>query len=177
MSASVFARRAVVLGPVFLLAAAAAMVAVSSGAQAISVSVDAGGSSWSVTATATVNSQGVRRGAEETGTTKNTYSAYALGIPLPVTGYYVNSFQSQFNQPIVYASNGQLSSRTYSKKTDAYLGATQWMVNGSNDFWGSQTTTITGKATAGRTGGGYFHAGTGTGHDTDANAILYVRVS
>lgn len=176
MSVSRFFRRAKALGPVFLLAATAVIVGTASPANAVSVSVDAGGSSFKVTATATVSSQSVSKGTTVTGTTKNTYSAFALGVPLPVTGYYINSFPTKLSQPSLYASNGSLASNTYAKKTDAYVGATQWVVNGSNSFWGDQSITITGKAKAATAGSGYFHAGTGTGHSTDANAILKITV-
>jgi hypothetical protein len=164
--------------PASLLGAAVLVAGFALPAQAAGVAISiSGDSSFGITAKATVTDQSVSKGTNVTGTTDLDYSAYALGIPLPVTGYYVNSFSTKFAQPVLLASDADLSSLTYKKVTDAQVGATQWAVNGSSDFWGTKSVTIKGRGKATTAGSGYFHAGTGAGHGTDANAILRTTVS
>lgn len=176
MTVSKFFQRAWTLFPIFLLSFSMVVVGTASSANAASVTVSAGDSDFKVVATAKVSDTSVSRNTAITGTGKITFKAYALGLPMPARGYYINSFPTKFKQPALTATNGSLKSLTYRKIYVSSLGRTQWVVYGSNNFWGSQTITIKGKARAATKGSGYFHAGTGSSHDTDANAIIRVTV-
>ena len=86
--------------------------------------------------------------------------------------------RAPFSRPIDLADNSPLSSVTYAYTWDSYMGQNAWTVSGSGSFWGSNTWYINGTAVADTHGAtGYFHGGTGTGHDIDANTRDYVSVS
>jgi hypothetical protein len=152
------------------------LLAVPATARTVSVSVG-GDSSWRVTASATTSADTVSVGKKLTGTSKIKFSAYVLGLPIPVTGYYANSFPTTFRRPVLKSADADLSSRTYSKVINAYLGTTQWEVRGKSSFWGSKSVKIVGDARAASKATRYFYAGTrhcGSGC-TNANAIVRVR--
>lgn len=138
----------------------------------------AGDSSYGITAEATVSDTTVYVGQTISAKAKLTYSAYVLGIPLPETGYYINSIPTDFSQPLLDSANAPLAANYYRKIYDTYsnVARTQWIVSGSEDFWGTNSVTIVGKAKGATTGSHFFHGGTGTGHGTDANAIQRVTV-
>lgn len=159
-------------------AGAAAMVLV--GAPAAEASVGVGGDTdWGITTTVATSMYYPRLGTTMSGNVANRYSAHFLGLPVPVTGYSISSFASMpFSRPTDLADNVPLASRTYSYTWDSYLGKYAWTVHGSQSFWGSSSLYINGTAKADTAGAtGYFHGGSGTGHDIDANARNDVRVS
>ena len=176
MTVSKFFQRAWTLFPIFLLSFSMVVVGTASSANAAAVVDISGNSDFKVVAKAGVTTQSVSRNAVITGAAKISYEARAVGIPLPAEAYYINAFPTTFKKPVLSATNGSLNSLTYRKTYDSYLHRTQWLVRGSNQFWGSQTITIKGKARAATEGSGYFHAGTGTGNHLDANAIIRVTV-
>jgi len=161
--------------------AVAALVATSAPASA-GVSVSIGGSStWKVTATASTSADNVRVGSRLTGTSNVRFEAKVLGIPLPVTGHYANSFPTTFSRPSLKSADATLNSRTYSQIRNNFLGQAQWEVRGSEGFWGGKTVRITGDAAAATraSSGRFFYAGTiscGSGC-TNANAIVRVITS
>jgi hypothetical protein len=138
-----------------------------------------GDSNWSVTVNTSVSNHYPTLGTNVGGNLKIVYDAHFLGIPLPVTGYYINSFPYMpFAKPTLLSANSALSSTTYAYKWDANRGNYAWMVNGSKGFWGDATVTVNGSGKIDTRGvSGYFHGGTGTGHSTDENAIDLVSVS
>lgn len=142
------------------------------------VSVSVGGNSvWKVTSTASTSHDTRNVGQLLTGTAKVDFSAKVLGIPLPVTGHYANSFPTTFKQPsLKSASNADLNSRSYSKVRNSYLAQTQWEVRGKSSFWGSKTVKIVGDAKASSKATRYFYSGTiscGSGC-TNANSIVRI---
>lgn len=160
--------------------AASLVLVVAPAADASVVSVGVGGDTdWGITTTVTTSTYYPKLGTNMSGNVKNSYSAHFLGIPIPVTGYIISSFPYMpFARPTDLGDNAPLASTTYAYAWDGYMGKYAWTVHGSTDFWGSNTLYVnaTAKAdTAGQTG--YFHGGTGTGHDIDANARNYVKVS
>ena len=157
------------------LSALALCVPLSSASAAVSI---AGDSSYGVTAEATVSDSTVYVGQTISAKAKLTYSAYVLGVPMPETGYYVNSIPTDFAQPLLYSANAPLAVNYYRKIYDTYsnVARTQWIVSGSEDFWGTDSVTIVGTAQGSTAGSHFFHGGTGTGHGTDANAIQRVTV-
>lgn len=139
-----------------------------------------GNSDWKVTATATTNTNSVKQGRYATGTATISFTARILGIPLPNTGYYANSFPITFARPSLLSSNGNINSTTYQKMTNQYLGRQQWEVRGSQGFWGDMSVTVKGQARALTVSSGrYFYAGTiSCGKNcTNANAIQRLNVT
>jgi hypothetical protein len=138
----------------------------------------AGDSSFGITAEATVSDTTVYIGQTISAKAKLTYSALLLGIPVPGTGYYVNSIPTDFAQPLLDSANAPLVVNYYRKMFDSYsnVARTQWIVSGSEDFWGTNSVTIIGTAKGVTAGSHFFHGGTGTGHSTDANAIQRITV-
>lgn len=138
-----------------------------------------GDSNWSITVTTSVSSHYPKVGNTVTGNVNLVYDAHFLGIPLPVTGYYISSFPYlPFARPTLLSANAPLDSTTYSYTWDAYMGKNAWTVRGSKGFWGDATVYVKGSAKVDTAKvSGYFHGGTGTGHSIDANAIDYVGVS
>jgi len=82
-----------------------------------------------------------------------------LGIPIPNTCYWTNSFPTIYKQPSLYSAKGSLNSRIYAQSYNNYLGRIQWQVKGSQNFAGDVTSTIIGKAVGKTKGTGYFYAG------------------
>jgi hypothetical protein len=159
-----------------LAALALALGTIAPAQAAVSVDI-AGDSSFSVTATAKTSHSSVKKNSTRLkGTATLKYEAYVLGFAMPVTGYYMNSFPTVFKQPRLDAANADLASKSYRKINNAWLGTKQWVINGQQGFWGTKTVTLKGSAVGASKGSRYFHAGTGTGHGTDANAILRVTV-
>jgi hypothetical protein len=145
-------------------------------------SVSIGGdSNWTVTATATTSANYVTLGTSVTGTSKIVFDAHFLGIPLPVTGYYVNSFpDAPFPRPTLISADAPLSTgTTYQYFYNSYLGKYAWEVRGKDSFWGDKTVNLKGSGKTDARTSGYFLAGTypcGSGC-TNANAIQLVKVS
>lgn len=137
-----------------------------------------GDSNWTVKVTTSVGTNSPKVWTSDTGNVNIFYDAHFLGIPLPVTGYYISSFPYMpFARPTMLSTNSTLGSNTYAYTYDGYTGRYAWMVSGKKSFWGDATVNIKGKATADTPRAeGYFHGGTGTGHATDENALDYIYV-
>ena len=136
-----------------------------------------GDSNWGITVTTAVNTHYPHLGNSVNGNVKLAYNARFLGLPIPVTGYYLNSFPYMpFARPTLLSANSPLASNAYAYKWDAHMGKYAWMVNGSRSFWGDATVTVNGVGRTDTRASGYFHGGTGTGHATDVNAIEYMSV-
>jgi hypothetical protein len=163
-------------------AVSAAMLALSTTPAYAGTSVSIGGdSNWTVTATATTSATYLTLGQTLSGTSKLVYDAHFLGIPLPVTGHYVNSFPyAPFSRPTLISANAPLSTgTTYGYYYNSYLAKYSWEVRGKDGFWGDKSVTLKGSARSDTRTSGYFLAGTypcGSGC-TNANAIQYVKVS
>lgn len=136
-----------------------------------------GDSNFKITTEAETSHNKVKRSKRVTGKVTISYKARVLGIPLPVTGFFINSFPTIFKQPRVDSYSGQLSSTTYRKVYDSWQRKTQWLVKGQEDFWGEKVVKVTGSAVGNTKGSGFFHGGTGTGHDIDANVSLRVTLT
>lgn len=116
-----------------------------------------------VKATATVSDNTVSKGDSVTGAGKIAFYYHLLGIPLPNTGYYVNSFPwSVTARPTAISWNHPLNSSTYQKFYNTDIKSYQWEVQGSDGFIGDMTVNIKGKAKTDTKGSGYFYAGTYT---------------
>lgn len=136
-----------------------------------------GDSNWGITVNTSVSTHYPSLGQTVNGNLKIVYTAHFLGLPIPVTGYYINSFPfSPFSRPTLVSANSPLASLTYAYAYDAYMGKYAWTVNGSKGFWGDATVTVNGSAKTDTRVSGYFHGGTGTGHTTDENAVDLVAV-
>jgi hypothetical protein len=136
-----------------------------------------GDSNWGITVETSVSNHYPYMGNTVNGNVKIIYTAHFLGLPIPVTGYYINSFPYlPFARPTVVSANSPLASLTYAYAWDAYMGKYAWTVNGSKGFWGDATVTVNGSGKIDTRASGYFHGGTGTGHSTDENAIDLVSV-
>ncbi|MCI9887000.1 hypothetical protein JT358_00805 [Micrococcales bacterium 31B] len=136
-----------------------------------------GNTNWGIVTKAITSRDSAPRGTRVSGTADIKYTARVLGLPLPVTGYYVNSFPTTFQQPRVDSYDAHLSSTTYKQVYDSWQHSTQWMVSGSESFWGGKHVTVKGSAVAGRVGSKFFHAGTGSGHQADTNASRRISIS
>lgn len=148
-------------------------------ANASVVSVGVGGDTdWGIKATVSTSTYYPRLNTTMTGNVRTDYSAHFLGLPIPVTGYVVSSFPYMpFARPTDLSDNlaGTLS---FGYSWDGYMGKYAWTATGKSSFWGSNSLYINGVATADTARQtGYYHGGTGTGHDIDANAKNYVKVS
>lgn len=160
---------------VFAAASAIALVAPAAANAGVSIGGD---SNWGISVYTSVSSHYPTLGNNVNGNLKIVYDAHFLGIPIPVKGYYINSFPySPFARPTLISSNAPLGSTSYAYKYDAYMGKYAWTVNGSKSFWGDATVNVNGRGKTDSRTSGYFHGGTGTGHSTDENAIDYVKVS
>lgn len=165
-----------------MAAVSAAMLALSATPAQAGTSVSIGGdSNWTVTATATTSARYLTLGQSMTGTSNIVFDAHFLGIPLPVTGHYVNSFPyAPFARPTLLSANAPLSTGTsYGVFYNSYLGKYSWEARGKDSFWGDKSVTIKGTGKSDSRSSGYFLAGTypcGSGC-TNANAIEYVKVS
>jgi hypothetical protein len=160
-------------------AAAALTLAASPAADASVVSVGVGGdTNWGIKVTATTNTSYPKVGTRLSGNTSIQYDAHFLGIPIPVTGYYISSFPyAPLARPTLVSDNVDLASTTYGYNWDGYMGKYAWTVYGQKGFWGDYTASISGSAVADtHRASGYFHAGTGSGHASDANARNLVSV-
>jgi hypothetical protein len=137
-----------------------------------------GDTNWGITVETSVSTHYPYLGNTVNGNLKITYNAHFLGLPIPVTGYYINSFPyAPFARPTLLSANSPLASLTYAYAWDSYMGKYAWTVNGSKGFWGDAVVTVNGAGKTDTRGAtGYFHGGTGTGHQTDENAIDYVSV-
>jgi hypothetical protein len=136
-----------------------------------------GDSNWGITAETSVSTHYPYVGNTVHGNLKVTYNAHFLGLPIPVTGYYINSFPYlPFAKPILVSANSPLASLNYAYAWDAYMGKYAWTGNGSKGFWGDAVVTVNGDGKIDYRSSGYFHGGTGTGHTTDENAIDLVSV-
>lgn len=107
-----------------------------------------GDSNWKVTATAITNRDTAKKGQSVTGTAKIEFEARVLGIPMPTTGHYSNSFPATFERPTLESADGDLDSFSYSKVYNAYLKSQQWEARGSSFFFGEKKVTIKGKSEA-----------------------------
>lgn len=136
-----------------------------------------GDSNWGITVETSVSTHYPSMSQNVNGNLKIIYNAHFLGLPIPVTGYYINSFPyAPFSKPTLLSANAPLASLTYAYAWDSYMGKYAWTVNGSKGFWGDATVYVNGVAKTDTRVSGYFHGGTGTGHTTDENAIDYVSV-
>jgi len=136
-----------------------------------------GDTNWGIRVDTSVSNHYPYLGNTVHGNVKITYTAHFLGLPIPVTGYYINSFPyAPFSRPILVSANSPLASLTYAYAWDAYMGKYAWTVNGSKGFWGDAVVTVNGDGKTDTRVSGYFHGGTGTGHSTDENAIDLVSV-
>lgn len=156
------------------------MLGIAPSANASVVTVGVGGDTdWGIRATATTSTNYPRYNTNMKGNIKLDYSAHFLGIPIPVKAYILSSFPyTAFARPVHLADDAPLSSVAYAYTWDAYTGKSAWTVHGSGNFWGSNSWHINGQARADSRGQtGYFHGGTGTGHNIDANTRNYVSVS
>lgn len=145
---------------------------------AAGVSIGIGGNStWKVTSTATTSHDTRAIGQTLTGTAKVAFSAKILGIPLPVTGHYANSFPTTFSRPSLKSyTNADLTSTSYSQLYNAHLGRTQWEVRGKSSFWGSKTVTVVGDAKAATKATRFFYSGTQSCGSGCTNAHAAVRI-
>ncbi|WP_028708824.1 hypothetical protein [Propionicicella superfundia] len=168
------------------LAAASAFAVIGAGAIASATPAHAGpvsisgDSNWRVSAQSTVSTHYPRVGNTVTATATMKYNAQFLGLPVPVTGYYTQTFPTKpFATPtLVSVVNADLYRRHYVSSRDTYVGSSAWVVSGQSTFWGSKTVTIKASAKARSKGSsGYVHGGTGRGHSIDANSIDYIKVS
>ena len=164
-----------------LLAAAGLLVAGQAAPAQAAVSVSIGGDTdWKVTATATTDATTLKVGQKMTGTAEITFEARVLGLPLPATGYYANSFPTTFSKPSLTQGNADVDSLYYSKRRNNFLKTRQWEVRGHKSFWGDMSVTITGEGRAATVGSNrHFYAGTiSCGSDcTNANAYTAVNVT
>ncbi len=145
-------------------------------AQAQTSTQISGDSTVKVTATARTNDVSFTKGQRLHARASINYEARILGLPLPLTAAYVNSFPLHFGKPRLDETNADLRSTTYKVMRDNWLKTDQWMVGGDKGFWGTLSITIKGSALAQSKGQKYFHAGTGTGHAVDANSALRITV-
>lgn len=145
-------------------------------AQAQTSTQIAGDSTMKVTATARTNDVSFEKGKRLHARTNVTYEARILGLPLPLTAAYVNSFPLHFGKPRLDETNADLRSKRYRVMRDSWLQTDQWMVTGDKGFWGTLSITIKGSALAQSKGQRFFHAGTGTDHALDANSALRITV-
>jgi hypothetical protein len=160
-----------------VVAAAAVLTFVAPTAANAGVSIG-GDTNWGVAVYTSVSTHYPKLGNSVNGNLKIVYDAHFLGIPLPVTGYYTNSFPyAPFARPTLISANAPLASTSYAYAWDSYMGKYAWTVHGSKSFWGDSTVTVNGNGKTDTRSSGYFHGGTGTGHSTDENAIDYVSVS
>lgn len=135
-----------------------------------------------VKAVSTVSTNYPKPGASVTGTSKITFYYHVLGLPLPNTGYYVNSFPwIQTARPTLVDTNHRLDSKTYAQFFNPVTDAYAWEVHGSDGFTGDMTVKIIGSAKTDAKGSGYFYAGTYTCKSwsgcRNADAISLVKVS
>ncbi len=125
---------------------------------------------YSVTATAKLSAQTIKVKKKVKGTAKVVFIRHFLGIPMPSTGFYSNSFPVSVKKPTLTATNVALNSRKYAQKYNTWLKKSQWEVNGKQDFAGKLTASITGSAVGATKGAGYFYGGTYTCGDNCINA-------
>lgn len=137
----------------------------------------AGDSDFKIRAVAETSHEKVARTSRVSGSARIKFTARVLGIPMPVTGFYINSFPTIFKEPRLDAYDAKLATKKYTKIWDSWEGATQWMVKGQENFWGEKTVRIEGSAKGNKKGSGFFHAGTGSGHSIDANASIRVTLT
>lgn len=105
------------------------------------------------------------------------YKAEVLGLPVPLTGAYINSIPKNFGLPkLTEVKVADLDSWSYKNMRDPWLKTDQWVVKGDKGFWGKLAVEIRGDATAKTKGSKYFHAGSGVGHGVDANSALRLTV-
>lgn len=164
--------------PRFLLikmAAATAALCLASAPVAHAGTSIAGNSAFKINVKTSVSDSTPKKGSTMNGNVTIKYTAEVLGIPLPVTGYVFSSFPyAPFAKPKVTSDNC-LGNANYSHRYNVYLGKKAWIVSGQRSFWGSATLYIKGKAKVDAVSSGYFHGGTGTSHQLDANARDYVK--
>ncbi len=158
------------------LAALALALGIAAPAQAATSIQVAGDSAFKITATAKTGDTTLKKKESLHARATMKYQAMLLGIPLPATAYYMNSIPENVSQPKLDDWNASVTSKTYTKRYDKWLGTKQWIVFGSADFYGTKTVSIKGSAKAATRGSKYFHAGSGTGHPLDANAGLRITV-
>lgn len=136
-----------------------------------------GDSNWGIVAETRVSANSVKKGRAITASTTITYSARVIGLPLPVTGYYVLSVPlSPFSRPTLMAENAPLENRTFRPLHDPYLKKTAWLVRGNTRFWGYKKVHLRARAVSDTRASGYVHGGTEVGHQIDANSTEFVRV-
>ena len=160
--------------PIKIAAVTAALCLASAPVAHAGVSI-VGDSSFKINVKTSISNSKPKKGTTMNGNVTIKFSAYVLGIPLPVTGYIVSSFPlGPFATPKVTSDNC-LGNAKYSNRLDPYLGKKAWVVSGKKDFWGTTTLKVEAKAKVNAVSSGYFHGGTGTGHQIDANARDYVK--
>ena len=116
---------------------------------------------FTLDATATVSDTTPKVGAKVTARGVQTFSAWLGPVPLPELAYYKNSFPTSFAQPTLSSVNVGLDSTAYQKRSNKYLGKTQWEVWGTQTLLGDLTAKISGYAKASKAGSGTkFYVGT-----------------
>jgi len=155
----------------------ASTIALTAPAYAAPISVG-GNSNWTITSQSSVSTNYPALNKTVTASENLVYKARVLGIPLPMTGYYILSFPyAPFAKPTLLSANAPLNSLTYAYGWDPYMGKNAWVVQGKCNFWGNMTVYLKGSAAAVTKGAaGYVHGGTGTGHQLDVNSIDYIKV-
>lgn len=162
--------------PIKIAAVTAALCLASAPVAHAGVSI-VGDSSFKINVKTSISNSKPKKGTTMNGDVTIKFTAQVLGLPLPATGYIISSFPyAPFAKPKVTKDNC-LGAANYSYRYDAYQGKKAWVVNGKQDFWGSTTLYVKGKAKVAAVSSGYFHGGTGTGHQLDANARDYVKSS
>jgi len=170
-------RPATPLAPLTVLALAASSLCISAPAHA-GTTIDVSGTTEArVKATSKTSASSVKIGKKMWGKITLNYRYSVLGIPLPSTGYYVNSFPLTFKKPSLVSANAPLKSVKYIKKQNTYLKTKQWEVNGKKGFSGKLDVTLKGDAKGHKKGTAYFYGGTYTcGNDKKCiNAHAIVR--
>lgn len=129
-----------------------------------------------ITATWT-NVNSLKKGKRLHSSATLSYSAWLLGIPLPVRAYYAHSFPTKpFQQPRAEAGSDVPRVHTYARQHEPVTNSVAWRASGSVTFAGNKTVKLVGSAKAAKKGSGMIAGGTGEGHWVDANAFHRVSV-